>query len=62
MGPGNSIKPLTDLDQLSGDPDDIGAEDTSNKGVAGGYAALDEDGNIDPSQLNMTLILADTVL
>jgi hypothetical protein len=51
-----------ELSQLAGDPDDIGAEDASNKGVANGYAALDADGNIDPSQLTMAVDLWDSTL
>lgn len=50
------------IDELIGSPGDIGAEETSNKGVPNGYAALDSSGNIDASQLSMSIELWDSEL
>jgi len=55
----DAVKPVNELGEMSGDPADIGAEDTANKGVAGGYAALDGDGMIDPLQMSFVLELVD---
>jgi len=52
-------KPLRELGDLAGEPADIGAEDTAHKGVAGGYAALDADGNLDPAQLAFEIEIHD---
>ena len=55
-------KPLSQLAELEGDPADIGAEETSNKGQSNGYAALDADGNIDPAQMSFSVVLRDSTL
>ena len=55
-------KPLTQLAELEGDPADIGAEDTSNKGQSNGYAALDANGDIDPTQMSFSVVLRDSTL
>ena len=62
MGQMDIEKPVTQLSELDGEPADIGAEDSSNKGEANGYAALDADGNIDPSQMQMDITLYDSVI
>jgi len=58
----NIHRTIDELGEMAGSPSDIGAEDTSNKGAASGYAALDADGNIDADQMDFILDLYDSAL